>query len=1009
VKQNLLIPIFIVFFSHFVFSQSKKEYKFWNPSSDSLIVLEGQGWPHEVKDYFDRLPARSKNTVRKPVWDLSRNSAGLQLRFKSNAAEIIVKYTVTGNLQMPHMPATGVSGIDLYAVNDDGSWLWAAGKYSFGDTITYRFLSVSASERVYTLYLPLYNTVKWMKVGVPVENSFAALPARKEKPIVVYGTSIAQGACASRPGLAWTNILGRRLNCPIINLGFSGNGRLDKELIDLLIEIDAKIYVLDCMPNMTSGYMTAEELKGRVEHTVHQLQDKKPSTPILITEHDGYTDAAINPVRKKEYTEVNKALKEVVDSLTKSSSAETGKKVFLLSKDEINQDIESMVDGTHPNDIGMMRYAGAYEKKIQKIWKTAAVNHTQSLFKQVKPSLIPLPQQLKWDTGIFKLNNYKFIVVNNSTLRKEAERLQKILLQKGVLTRIVSKATANEAGIELLINKIKVPQNWDEAYHLTVSEKRISLMANTTHGIFNGLQTLAQLMGDDHMLNGCEVTDWPSFSWRGYMVDVGRNFQTIKQLKQQIDVMAAYKLNIFHLHLTEDIAWRLQSKRYPQLTDSSFMIRNKGKYYSMAEMKALIAYCKDKYITLIPEIDMPGHSAAFTRAMGVDMQSEAGMQICKNILTELLKELEVPYIHIGGDEVKITNKDFLPQMVALLKSQGKKVIAWDPGGNVPKGTIKQMWNGNIIPSDQFPAIDSRHLYLNHFDPIDGVVAVFNHQICDAAVGDENKLGATLCNWPDRKVNKEEDLINMNAVYPVMLAFAERCWKGGGWKNYLSDIGSPESERYHAFVSFENRLLKHKALYFKNLSFPYVKQSDIAWKLIGPYKNEGKTQMIFAPESASFFDTVQLINCHSVFGGTIWLRHFWDPMIQSHLNNPEDSTTYYACGKIWSDEAGFKDFWVGFNNISRSPATDSPPVGEWDYKHSKVWVNEKPVEPPHWVRGGQKGNSEIPLVDEGYEYRAPTAIFLHKGWNTVLIKAPVGSFKGNDWQNPVKWMFTFVPL
>ena len=142
-------------------------------------------------------------------------------------------------------------------------------------------------------------------------------------------------------------------------------------------------------------------------------------------------------------------------------------------------------------------------------------------------------------------------------------------------------------------------------------------------------------------------------------------------------------------------------------------------------------------------------------------------------------------------------------------------------------------------------------------------------------------------------------------------------------------------------------------------------------------------------------------------GTIWFRHFWHPMIQSHLGFEKDNTTFYATRNIWSDKAGSKDFWIGFNNISRSPATDSPPEGAWDNKNSVVWVNGKKVEPPHWKNGGQKGNAEIPLIDEGYEYREPTKIFLQKGWNIILIKAPVGSFIGTDWQNPVKWMFTFI--
>ena len=104
-----------------------------------------------------------------------------------------------------------------------------------------------------------------------------------------------------------------------------------------------------------------------------------------------------------------------------------------------------------------------------------------------------------------------------------------------------------------------------------------------------------------------------------------------------------------------------------------------------------------------------------------------------------------------------------------------------------------------------------------------------------------------------------------------------------------------------------------------------------------------------------------------------------------------------------------NFWIGFNDLSRSYFSDTPKEGSWDNRESKVWVNGHEIAPPHWKRAGMKGSSEVPLIDEGYSYRDPTKINLHKGWNEVLIKAPVGSFKATDWQNPVKWMFTFLQL
>lgn len=634
------------------------------------------------------------------------------------------------------------------------------------------------------------------------------------------------------------------------------------------------------------------------------------------------------------------------------------------------------------------------------------LNHNASFNITDTPALIPFPQKIKWSKSKFNIKECNGIYISNKQLFIEAKKIQQIFSAKGFTIPIYLHPPTKGVYIELVEGK--VIDNNKESYTLFINEKSILIKSETGHGFFNATQTLSQLIRDKY-IQTCDITDWPAFPWRGFMVDVGRNFQSIQQLKKQIDVMASYKLNIFHFHLTEDIAWRLQSKLYPALTDGKNMLRNKGLFYSFDQMRELIRYCNDRHITLVPEIDMPGHSAAFTKAMGVDMQSSEGEEICKNLLKELCNELNVPMVHIGGDEVHITNKQFLKNMTSLLISLNKKVIAWNPGGELPEGTTLQMWNGSTIPKYNYPSIDSRHLYLNHFDPIDGVVATFNHIICGVNESDSNKIGATLCNWPDRKVAREEDLINMNAVYPVMLSFSERCWRGGGWKNYASDIGQPNTEKYNEFVHFEQRLLAHKFKYFKNESFPYVKQSNIKWSLIGPFDNGGETEKKFAPEFKPYKDTAILHRYPKLYGGTIWLRHFWDPMIQSHVTQQEDSATYYALTKFWADNDGYKKCWIGFNNLSRSTATDSPPLGAWDDKNSAIWVNGKMIAPPHWTRAGQKGDSEIPLVDEGYEYRIPTNIFLKKGWNTILVKCPVGSFKAKDWQNQVKWMFTFVPL
>jgi hexosaminidase len=397
--------------------------------------------------------------------------------------------------------------------------------------------------------------------------------------------------------------------------------------------------------------------------------------------------------------------------------------------------------------------------------------------------------------------------------------------------------------------------------------------------------------------------------------------------------------------------------------------------------------------------------------MKTDMQTDTGLHYVKNILKEFCETYDLPYIHIGADEVKITNKDFVPEITVFIQSLGKKVIGWQPGGNFTNNTIRQLWmddNGHLSECKDIQYIDSRHLYLNHMDPLEAVTTIFYRQIGDRPNEDGNMKGATLCLWPDRRVEKEEDAIRMNAVYPGILAFAERCWRGGGYKGWLANIGQRNSAEAKEFIQFENRLLDHKQQFFSELSFPYVKQSDIIWKLFGPYSNAGNLSKQFEPENKDF-DEIRTKPAIQVVGGTIVLRHWWYPLIKGAIQNPGDSTTWYATTKIWIDEVKTQPVWIGFNNLSRSPATDSPPVGVWDDKQSVVWVNGNIIAPPVWKRGGQKGNSETPLIDEGYEYREPTNVLFKKGWNTILIKCPVGIFKGKDWQNPVKWMFTFAPF
>jgi lysophospholipase L1-like esterase len=346
-------------------SQGSVNCSWWNPANSKYPVIEGQGWPGKVKSAYDRLPEKAEQQVRKEVWDLSLNSAGEVIRFRTNSDRIQVHYCVKEDFAMPHLSATGRSGVDLYAKNSDGEWLWCGAKYSFGDTVKYDYLNIDLADRYhkagreYRLYLPLYNTIKWLEIGVTEGTSFEALPVRLEKPVVLYGTSIAQGGCASRPGMAWSCILERMLDRPVINLGFSGNGRLEKEIIDLMAEIDAKIYVLDCLPNLGPR----PELKSLIVESVKRLKEKRPSVPVLLVDHAGYGGERTVIENAKRVSGLNEANHQAYVQLKE----EGVNGIYLLLKEELGLGINSFVDGVHPTDLGMMEYALSYEKCLSRI------------------------------------------------------------------------------------------------------------------------------------------------------------------------------------------------------------------------------------------------------------------------------------------------------------------------------------------------------------------------------------------------------------------------------------------------------------------------------------------------------------------------------------------------------------------------------------------------------------------------------------------------------------------
>ena len=337
-------------------SESKVNNIQWHDVRD--WGAEGKGW-EDTDRYFDRLPNRAKNIVRKPVWELSHHSAGMSVRFISNSDTIWCRWKLLSkSLDLPHMPATGVSGVDLYAQDKQGRWRWlATGKPTQVEMEQKLISGLMPGKRAYMLYLPLYNGVEALEIGVAAKADFRPCTPRKVKPVVFYGTSIMQGGCASRPGMCHTAILGRRLDRPTINLGFSGNGKMEAEIAELLAELDASVYVIDCLPNM-NGTMVAQ----RTEPLIRILRKAHARTPIVLVEDRTYSNAFLLPSKQKYHVQNRAALRKAYDSLVSSGV----KELYYVHGDHLlGDDGNATVDGSHPTDLGFMRLADAMEAVLR--------------------------------------------------------------------------------------------------------------------------------------------------------------------------------------------------------------------------------------------------------------------------------------------------------------------------------------------------------------------------------------------------------------------------------------------------------------------------------------------------------------------------------------------------------------------------------------------------------------------------------------------------------------------
>ena len=340
--------------------------------------------------------------------------------------------------------------------------------------------------------------------------------------------------------------------------------------------------------------------------------------------------------------------------------------------------------------------------------------------------LIPLPASIKLSTGEFTLTDQTRIIVGagEPEILALGNFLKAYIQEHAKLQLEIATHDQGLGNIQLQLTDHE--SLGEEGYELTISTTSIYLSANRAAGLFYGLQTLRQLISAHQATQNLpilSIQDSPRFSWRGAMLDVARHFFGVEDVKRYIDLISHYKLNRLHLHLTDDQGWRIEIKSWPKLTEIGAKTQvngHGGGFYTQEQYKEIVAYAAQRYITIIPEIDTPGHTnAALASYAELNASEEApevyegtqvgfsslsiNMETTYRFLDDVIRELAEltpgPYIHIGGDEARSTPeedyKKFIQRFQQLVFLHNKIPVGWSEIGaaKLDSRTLVQLWHG----------------------------------------------------------------------------------------------------------------------------------------------------------------------------------------------------------------------------------------------------------------------------------------------------------------------------
>ncbi|MCM1067910.1 MAG: glycoside hydrolase family 3 C-terminal domain-containing protein [Muribaculaceae bacterium] len=334
----------------------------WHEASDFRLL--GRCYPDSLPIYT-RIPDFLHDGTRDALFSLGRHSTGMAVRFRTDSPRIALDWKNRYGGAMAHMAALGSRGADLYYLNDEGQWRFLAPAIPYGDPATTTLIieNMEPKMREYMLHLPLYDGLEYCRIGVApdavIEAPAVDSPRAAVKPVVIYGSSIAHGATASRPGMAANNILRRELNTDIINLGFSANAHLDYEIARMMADVDASVYVLDFVPNALVW-----EINEKTEPFVKILRERRPDVPLVFIEDPYFTHSQTDTKIKATIDAKNAAIKAMYERLV----AEGLDNTYYISADKIvPADGDGSSDSIHFTDRGFRSYCDALLPVLRKI------------------------------------------------------------------------------------------------------------------------------------------------------------------------------------------------------------------------------------------------------------------------------------------------------------------------------------------------------------------------------------------------------------------------------------------------------------------------------------------------------------------------------------------------------------------------------------------------------------------------------------------------------------------